>query len=72
MYVDAHMPFGDACAPEDFSMLMSTFHRPFRQAGHVLSVCLDDALFAAATEQHYCFIIKTVVLLLTPLGFCIS
>ena len=66
------MPFGEASAPGDFTTLMGSICTPVCQVGLCLSSYLDDGLFAAASKGRCFFMAKTLVLLLTSLGFFLS
>ena len=51
---------------------MAEVYRPLRLPSYLLSYVINDALSAAKTQDRAVFIIKTLVLLLTALGFLLS
>ncbi len=72
VFAYTHMPFGEASAPGNFTTLMEEVCTPLRQLRQCLSSYLNDGLFAAASKGRCFFMAKTLVLLLTALGFFLS
>jgi len=65
-------PFGSAQACRNYTWTMGVVHRPLRLHHVSLTYVVDDALLAASNKGRCTFIVKTLVLLLTALGFYLS
>ena len=66
------LPFGMAEACGVYTTVMGEVYRPLRQVHQSLSFLIDDALFAAQSKLHACFLARTLAMLLTALGFFLS
>lgn len=64
--------FGMAEACGVYTTVMGEVYRPLRLLHQSLSCLTDDALFAAVSKLHGVFLAKTLVMLLTSLGFFLS
>ena len=69
LYTYTHLPFGLAPACRIYTVTMGEVYRPLRLHGQNLTYLIDDALFAASTHEQALFRSKTLLLLLTGLGF---
>ena len=72
LLVFTHLPFGLSKACKVYTIVMQEVYKPLRLHGQCLTFLIDDALFAAATRAQCMYRVKTVVLLLTALGFYLS
>ena len=64
------LPLGFAETCRDYAWTTGEVYRPLRLHSYLLSYVIDDA--AAGTQGRAVLIIKTLVLLLTVLGFYLS
>lgn len=72
VYVFTVLPFGMAEACGVYTTVMGEVYRPLRLLHQSLTFLIDDALFAAVSKLHAFFLSKTLVMLLTSLGFFLS
>ena len=72
LYAFTHLPFGLAPACRVYTVIMGEVYKPLRLRGQNLTYLIDDALFASSSKEQAMYRCRTLLMLLTALGFHLS
>ena len=72
VYCFTHLPFGLSSACRAYTILMGEVYRPFRENGQNMTYLIDDALYAFKDQVQGQYQARTILMVLTALGFFLS